>query len=44
MPWFGPWALIGLLYTIVVMFASQVAGVIAAVVAGAAVMFFSPMR
>jgi ACR3 family arsenite transporter len=23
MPWFGPWALIGLLYTIVVMFASQ---------------------
>jgi len=24
MPWFGPWALIGLLYTIVVMFAAQV--------------------
>lgn len=23
MPWFGPWALIGLLYTIIIMFASQ---------------------
>lgn len=24
MPWFGPWALLGLLYTIIVMFAAQV--------------------